>query len=94
MLTDTASCDIINLTNEREVIHMKYKFEWQDLRCFVTVVNVILIMVYGLSIAWFGLIVAIVGIIRDFTTDRKINSIVMHTANVVLNMYFLALTIF
>ena len=73
---------------------MKYKFEWNDLRCFVTVVNVILIMIYGLSIAWFGLIVGIVGLIKDFTIDKKINGIVMHLANVVLNIYFLALALF
>lgn len=73
---------------------MKYKFEWNDLRCFITVINVILIMIYGLSIAWFGLIVGIVGLIKDFTIDKKINGIIMHLANVVLNIYFLALALF
>ena len=66
-----------------------YKFEWNDLRCFVTVVNVMLIMIYGLSIAWFGLFIAIVGIIKDLTTDRKINGLLMHFSSVVLNIYFL-----
>lgn len=66
-----------------------YKFEWNDLRCFVTVVNVMLIMIYGLSIAWFGLFIAIVGIIKDLTTDRKINGLLMHLSSVVLNIYFL-----
>lgn len=66
-----------------------YKFEWNDLRCFVTVANVALIMIYGLSIAWFGLIVAVIGIIKDLTVDRKINGLLMHVANVVLNVYFL-----
>jgi len=66
-----------------------YKFEWNDLRCFVTIINVILIMVYGLSIAWFGLIVAFVGVIKDLTVDRKINGLLMHVANVALNVYFL-----
>lgn len=70
-------------------IESGYKFEWNDLRCFVTVVNVILIMMYGLSIAWFGLGVAIVGIIKDLTTDRRINGLIMHLANVSLNIYFL-----
>ena len=68
-----------------------YKFEWNDLRCFVTVINVILIMIYGLSIAWFGLFVALFGIVRDLTTDRHINGLIMHLANVVLNSYFLLL---
>lgn len=66
-----------------------YKFEWNDLRCFITVINVILIMIYGLSISWFGLGVAIIGIIKDFTTDHRINGLIMHFANVCLNIYFL-----
>lgn len=70
-------------------IEKPYKFEWNDLRCFITVVNVILIMIYGLSIAWFGLAVALVGVIKDLTTDRRINGLLMHLSNVALNIYFL-----
>ena len=70
-------------------IEESYKFEWNDLRCFITVVNTILIMIYGFSIAWFGLAVAAIGIIKDLTTDRRINGLIMHIANVVLNIYFL-----
>lgn len=66
-----------------------YKFEWNDLRCFITVINVVLIMMYGLSISWFGLAVAVIGIVKDLTTDRRINGLLMHLANVVLNTYFL-----
>ena len=66
-----------------------YKFEWNDLRCFITVVNVILIMIYGLSISWFGLAVASIGVVKDLTTDRKVNGLLMHLANVALNIYFL-----
>lgn len=66
-----------------------YKFEWNDLRCFITVVNVVLVMIYGLSISWFGLAVAGVGIIKDLTTDRKVNGLLMHIANASLNVYFL-----
>lgn len=70
-------------------IEGNYQFEWNDLRCFITIVNVILIMMYGLSIAWFGLAVAVVGIVKDLTTDRRINGLLMHLANVALNVYFL-----
>ena len=70
-------------------IEQGYKFEWNDLRCFITVVNVILIMIYGLSISWFGLAVAGIGIIKDLTHDRRINGLLMHIANVALNVYFL-----
>ena len=72
-------------------ISTPYKFEWNDLRCFITVINVILIMVYGLSIAWFGLAVALIGVIKDLVVDRRINGLLMHLANVVLNVYFLFL---
>lgn len=68
-----------------------YKFEWNDLRCFITVINVILIMIYGLSIAWFGLVVAVVGIVKDLTVDRHINGLLMHIANAALNIFFLAI---
>lgn len=70
-------------------IETGYKFEWNDLRCFVTVINVILIMIYGLSISWFGLFVAVIGIVKDLTTDRKVNGLLMHIANAILNIYFL-----
>lgn len=72
-------------------IETKYKFEWNDLRAFITTINVILIMIYGLSIAWFGLVVALVGIVKDLTTDRHINGLIMHLSNVVLNVFFLVL---
>lgn len=72
-------------------INSAYKFEWNDLRAIITIINVILIMIFGLSIAWFGLAVAIVGLIRDFTSDRHLNGILMHLASVVLNLYFISL---
>lgn len=68
-----------------------YKFEWNDLRCFATVINVTLIMVFGLSISWFGLGIAIVGLVKDLTSDRHINGIVMHLSSIALNVYFLIL---
>jgi len=70
-------------------IEENYKFEWNDLRCFVTLVNVILIMIYGLSISWFGLAVALLGIVKDLTTDRRISGLLMHCSNAILNIYFL-----
>ena len=72
-------------------IERGYKFEWNDLRCFATVINVILIMVFGLSISWFGLGIAIVGLVKDLTSDRHINGIVMHLSGIALNVYFLFL---
>ena len=70
---------------------MTYKFEWNDLRALITVVNVLLIMRFGLSIAWFGLAVACIGLVKDITIDKRINGTLMHGANVILNVYFLTL---
>lgn len=75
-------------------IETPYKFEYNDLRCFITILNVGLIMAYGLSISWFGLAVATIGLIKDFATDRHINGILMHLASVALNGYFLYLLYF
>ena len=69
----------------------KYKFEWNDLRAITTLTNVVLIMIYGLSISWFGLALAVLGIIKD-VTDKEVrwNSFIMHLSNAVLNVFFLA----
>ncbi len=68
-----------------------YKFEWNDLRAGITMLNVVLVMIFGLSISWFGLAVAVFGLIRDFTGDRRISGILMHLSSVALNTYFLIL---
>lgn len=70
---------------------VKYKFEWNDLRALITVVNVMLIMHFGLSLAWFGFVVAAIGLVKDFTIDKKVNGVIMHSANALLNLYFLLL---
>ena len=68
-----------------------YKFEMNDLRALIQVINVALIIKFGLSISWFGLTLAVFGLVKDFTTDRHLNGIVMHIASAVLNIYFLTL---
>lgn len=71
----------------------KYQFEWNDLRCLITIINVVLVMIFGLSIAWFGLAVAGIGIIKDLTEIPdgrfRVSSLLMHLANVALNIFFL-----
>ena len=68
-----------------------YNFEWNDLRAVTTLVNVILIMIYGLSISWFGLALAILGIIKDVTDKNfRWNSLIIHLSNTILNVFFLA----
>lgn len=72
-------------------IEEPFRWEYNDLRALITVVNVALIMIFGLSIAWFGLAVAVIGTIKDLKVDRHINGLVMHLASVALNIYFLIL---
>ena len=72
-------------------IETPYQFEMNDIRAIIQIINVALIMIFGLSVSWFGLALAVFGLIKDFTTDRHINSIAMHTASAVLNIYFLTL---
>ena len=68
-----------------------FHLELNDIRCSFTIINTTLILLFGISIAWFGLIIAIVGIIKDITVDKKVNGLIMHSANAVLNIYFLTL---
>lgn len=72
-------------------IETTYKFEMNDIRAIIQIINVALIMMFGLKVSWFGLALAIFGLIKDFTTDRHINSIAMHAAGMILNIYFLSL---
>ena len=68
-----------------------YRFEWNDLRCGITILNVILIMIFGLQVSWFGLAVAVFGVCKDLSQHRHINDVLMHFSSVVLNIYFLTL---
>lgn len=67
----------------------KWRFEINDLRALIQVVNVVLIMVFGLQVSWFGLSIAVLGLVKDIIIDKKINGSVMHLSGIVLNVYFL-----
>jgi hypothetical protein len=70
----------------------KFRFEENDLRALIQIVNVALIMMFGLSISWFGLSVAIIGLIKDVRNpNRHLNDFLMHGATAILNIYFLIL---
>ena len=68
-----------------------FRFEWNDLRAFIQVLNVVLIMIFGLQVSWFGLALAVFGVCKDMSQHRHINDIVMHLSGVALNIYFLIL---
>lgn len=63
------------------------KFEWNDFRCILTVINVICIFFFGTSFAIIGMVVALFGIFKDIMTDRHINGFVMHGANFILYVF-------
>ena len=68
-----------------------YRFEWNDVRALIQVLNVVLIMIFGLQVSWFGLALAVFGVCKDLSQHRHINDVVMHLAGVALNIYFLIL---
>ena len=68
---------------------MKYKFEWNDLRALITIINVIVVLCCGLSVAWIALTIAALGLVNDFTTNKKINGFVMHSLNAIISICFL-----
>ena len=68
----------------------KYKFEMNDLRALLQIINVALIVFWSFNIgATFGLIIAICGLIKDLQTDRHINSTIMHLTSIILNLFIL-----
>lgn len=69
----------------------KYHFEWNDLRCLLTVINVILIMSIGFEVAWFGLTISVLGFVRDMLSERRVSGTIMHLSTIVLNGYFVYL---
>lgn len=69
-----------------------YEFDFNDVRCFLTLINVILIMVFGRSVAFFGLAIAFFGVVRDMICkERRLNNTIQHSLNVILNLYFISL---
>ena len=68
-----------------------YRFEWNDLRTMLTVINVFLIITFGVAGSWFGLAIACFGIVKEMTGNRHINCLVSYVATIVLNIYFITL---
>lgn len=82
------------MTRVKEFFNIKgaYKFDYNDIRCALTVLNVVLILKFGLSVAFIGLAIAIFGTVRDMVCEeRRINSTIQHAMMVILNLYFVSL---
>ena len=73
-------------------ISAPYQFDFNDIRCALTLFNVIMIMTFGLSIAYIGLAIAIFGFIRDMICEeRRVNSTIQHFSIILLNCYFVSI---
>lgn len=70
-------------------LNTPYQFDINDIWCVLTMVQVILIIKCGLMISWFGLGLAVAGIVQDFLKTHRINGVFTHLAMVALNTYFL-----
>ena len=69
-----------------------YKFEMNDIRAALQLVNVALIVFVGFDVgAIFGLSIATLGLIKDLCTDRHINGMAMHAASIALNIFILCI---
>ena len=60
------------------------KVEFNDVRCALTLLNVVLVLLFGVSFAWIGLAVAVFGIAKDIVTRDHINSYIIHAANMIM----------
>lgn len=65
--------------------------EINDIRSTLTIINVSSILLFGLSFAWFGLVISALGVVKDIFVDKKVNGFLMHSANVALNIYLIFL---
>lgn len=73
-------------------IETDYKFEWNDLRALLQIVNVMLIVFAGFNVgAVFGLIIGGLGLLKDLLVDRHINGMILHLAGIALNIYILCM---
>lgn len=68
-----------------------YRFEWCDFATLGYAINIILIVVIGLSAAWFGLVLGLVNLIHEIRVGRRLNGLVMQGLTIALNVYFLFL---
>ena len=70
----------------------KYQFEVNDLHTAIQLINVVLVMIYGLIVSWFGLAVSVGNLIYDvINPNRRISHFLMHLSTMILNIYFLTL---
>ena len=68
-----------------------YRFEWNDWVGPANILNLFLVIKFGLVASWFGLIVNLACVVYDIIIVRRINLTVLHLSIVLLNAYFLGM---
>lgn len=68
---------------------MKYKFEWNDVRALIAIINAYIVFTYGLSLGWLTLTMAVFGLVNDVTTNKRINGFIIHAFGVLISVYLL-----
>jgi len=65
------------------------RFEINDVRAGIALINMVLIIFFGVSVVWFSLGVTFLGLLKDVMIDKKIGGFAMHLANMILNIFLL-----
>ena len=68
-------------------IEKKYSFEINDLRAALIFLNFYLIVRYNISFYYLMLAASIFGIIKDYTTDKRISGFIIHIIGALLSLY-------
>ena len=68
-----------------------YKFDLNDIRAGFTVLNLVLVILFGAAGCLLGFCIALVGVIRDIVKKKKVNSYIIHISNCILNIYLMIL---
>lgn len=72
-------------------LNYKYKFELNDVRAILTLINIALIIALKINITWLVVLIALLGLYKDIVIDKRLNGIIIHLSNIVLNIYILLL---
>ena len=68
-----------------------FRIERGDFAALAMLLNVVLVISIGFPASWFGLAVAIIGMIIDMYKKSHINCLIMRISTIILNCYFLSL---
>lgn len=70
-------------------LNLPYHFEWNDWVGPANMLNLFLVIKFGLIASWFGLAINLACIVYDIITIKRINLIILHLSIVLMNAYFL-----